>query len=245
MDQIDLSSLEGPPVIHRPHSTNPYSGVPSIQLDYSAFPLEAFDGLPSHPPRPASAEPVPSSRQKSPSIAPGVNWHRRERGNMQHPADLTPGNGIRQGASERRIDCSAARRPISHPGHSSPLGLFNPHPRVERPIRVQSASPSHQLIWLDEQNIWVRAEITISTNFPGQVPTLTHSRSMDTYLTNNGERDADIPSSPPPPYEQHVFDQLIASRRVSRGEPSSRMAAHDSMWTAVAGRRAHRAPFGN
>ncbi|KNG86600.1 hypothetical protein ANOM_006471 [Aspergillus nomiae NRRL 13137] len=245
MDQIDLSSLEGPPVIHRPHSTNPYSGVPSIQLDYSALPLEAFDGLPSHPPRPASAEPVPSSRQKSPSIAPGVNWHRRERGNMQHPANLTPGNGIRQGASERRIDCSTARRPISHPGHSSPLGLFNPHPRVERPIRVQSASPSHQLIWLDEQNIWVRAEITISTNFPGQVPTLTHSRSMDTYLTNNGERDADIPSSPPPPYEQHVFDQLIASRRVSRGEPSSRMAAHDSMWTAVAGRRAHRAPFGN
>ncbi|OGM46913.1 hypothetical protein ABOM_004502 [Aspergillus bombycis] len=245
MDQIDLSSLEGPPIIHRPHSTNPYSGVPSIQLDYSALPLEAFDGLPSHPPRPASADPAPSSRQKSPSIASGMNWHRRERGNLQHPANLTPGNDIRHAASERRVDSSAARRPISHPGHSSPLGLFNPHPRVERPFRTQSASPSHQLIWLDEQNIWVRAEITISTNFSGQVPTLTHSRSMDTYFTNNGERDGDIPTSPPPPYEQHVFDQPITSRRVSRGEPSSRMAAHDSMWTAVAGRRAHRPPFGN
>ncbi|PIG86441.1 hypothetical protein AARAC_006464 [Aspergillus arachidicola] len=244
MNPIDLSSLEGPPIIHRPRSTNPYSGVPSIQLDYSALPLEVFDGLPSHPPRPASADPVPSSRQKSPSIASGVNWQRRERGNMQHPANLTPGNDIRHVPSERRVDYSAARRPISHPGHSSPLGLFNPHPR-ERPFRAQSASPSHQLIWLDEQNIWVRADITVSTNFPAQVPTLTHSRSMDTYFTNNGERDADIPTSPPPPYEQHVFDQPITSPRVNQGQPLSRTGAHDSMWTAVAGRRAHRVPFGN
>ncbi|KAE8383595.1 hypothetical protein BDV26DRAFT_93180 [Aspergillus bertholletiae] len=252
MNPIDLSSLEGPPVIYRPHSTNPYSGIPSIQLDYSALPLEAHDGLPSHPPRPASADPVPSSRQKSPSIASGVSWHRRERGNIQHPANLTPGNGIRHGVPERRVDYPAARRPISHPGPSSPLSLFNSHPGVERPVRTQSASPSHQLIWLDEQNIWVRAHITVSTssypttaNIPGQVPTLTHSRSMDTYFTNTSERDPDIPTSPPPPYERHIFDQPITSPGVSRGESSSRMPEHDSMWTAVAGRRANRGPFGN
>ncbi|KAB8236383.1 hypothetical protein BDV23DRAFT_182598 [Aspergillus alliaceus] len=257
MNQIDLSSLEGPPIIHRPHSTNPYSegNLPSIQLDYSALPLEPFNGMPSHPPRPASADPVPSCRDKSPSIGSGVNWLHRGRANVQRPANLVPENDARHGGSGRRIDYSSARRPNSHLGHFSP---FNPHPEEARYPFGQSASPSNQLIWDDRRNIWVRADTAMPTpSYPTianlstrrsdtrQVPTLTHSRSTNTYFSNNSDRDADIASSPPPPYEQHRFDQPISSLRVSPGEHPSRTAAQDSMWAAVAGRRVHRVPFGN
>ncbi|KAE8348897.1 hypothetical protein BDV28DRAFT_74190 [Aspergillus coremiiformis] len=257
MNPIDLSSLEGPPIIHRPHSTNP-SNLPSIRLDWSPVPLESFDGMPSRPPRPASADPVSSSRKKSPSTVSRVNWYRRDRSNIQRPERLTPGNGIHNDSAERRIDYSPMHRPSSHLGHSSPQSPCNSHIGLERHTRTQEVSPPHQIIWLDEQNTWVRADIAASMppyqangNLSPdglntrQVSTSTPSRSMDIYFSTNGDREAGIATSPPPPYERHIFDQPISSPRASPGEHSSQMTVHNSMWAAVAGRRAHRAHFGN
>jgi hypothetical protein len=77
------------------------------------------------------------------------------------------------------------------------------------------------------------------------VQALTHTRPMETYSLNNCDREPGITTSPPPPYERHIFDQPISSTLVSPEERSSRMIAQDSVWAAVAGRRAHRAPFDN
>ncbi|KAF7587012.1 hypothetical protein BBP40_007856 [Aspergillus hancockii] len=261
MDPIDLSSLEGPPIIHRPHSANLCSGssIPNIQSDYAVFPPGSFNDTPSHPRRPASAEPVPLCREKSPSIPSGVNRHRRDRANIQRLAHQTLGNGMNNGTPERRIDYASARHPSSHHGQSSPPSILNSHLEPERyntHSRARSASPSHELIWLESQNIWVRAETAVSaspylnteTRAVGisssyRVSTLTHSLSMETYFSNS-DRESGIATSPPPPYERHIFDQPISSSLVSPGEHPSQMTAQDSVWTVVAGRRAHRAPFG-
>ncbi|KAE8149627.1 hypothetical protein BDV25DRAFT_124331 [Aspergillus avenaceus] len=257
MSLIDLSSLEGPPIDPRPHSTEPSWGndIPDVYRYSSAGP--------SGPPRPASADPAQGSRSKSPSAVSGASWQRHGRDNVQRSTHLTPENAIGNGTFHRRVNHSTTARPNSYLGHSSPSSIFDPYPESQRAIsqtRAQSASPAEQLVWLDNHSVWVRANdvpmpLTLNTGNRGverpnarRPPALAHSQSMDsTFFANEHNRDLGIPTSPPPPYEQHIFDRPFSQMPSNAGEGShsSRLTAQDSLWATVAGRRASRIPSGN
>ncbi|KAL4896618.1 hypothetical protein BDV59DRAFT_198976 [Aspergillus ambiguus] len=237
---MDLSSLEGPPIRDSRFTTPSWGeSAPRIQLDTSVISPSHSDGgyevdwdrgLSGLPPRPASTDNnIASPRhhrysmiESSPTrpmrdLAPSIASHTPPRPRSSHASR----------PSQYQSTLSAAQPPPA------------PSSSTERrhPTRLQSHSFSspHQLVWLDEENIWVlvgtdpATTTSRSTSRPGlprlrtsanddtatlriaqpHPPSLSHARSMETFFANNEMMSPNYDDLPPP-YERHIYDQQLA-----------------------------------
>ncbi|PLB46822.1 hypothetical protein P170DRAFT_477685 [Aspergillus steynii IBT 23096] len=220
---MDLSSLEGPPILDQPHARDP----PSVHL--AALPSLGL------PPRPASADAV--SRIYS---------------LQSQPQSQTPSHGYSRSQSHLipypQIPSSHSLSPNANPDSNLP-----PHYRRARtpsptPMSLASSSPSpnssrhtrrapspQRLVWLDAEKSWVIVSGSQTSVYRpsshgchcggGNGIGVGMSANMSSTNTNanlnpntmmptmNINPVADLYPSPmmdaPPPYESHVFDKPL------------------------------------
>lgn len=252
--QMDLSSLEGPPIRDSRFSspTPSAASVPHIRLEDTFSPVSPMNtNTWDLPPRPASTSAI-ASRSKYPNTGShGLrpNIHPNEY-NARQNYRTPPNQSLHPGVS----------RGVSH--HSG--ATLSPC----RPPRTHSSSVSspHQLVWIESEQIWV---LTTRTTTPTQPQRPQYSRSSPGSGANTGSQfpsrttnsypphptnpyppqsmnlyppTADFavdtePEDLPPPYEQHVFDQPLGPilPAVARVLPEE-IPQRGSRWAAI-GRR--------
>lgn len=246
--QMDLSSLEGPPIRDSRFSGSPTpsaASVPHIRLEHTFSPVSPMEtNTWDLPPRPASTSAI-APRSKYPNA--GSNGLQQ---NIPHsneynarPNYRTPPNQSlhpevsREVAHRSGAMLSPSRAPRSH---------------------SNSVSSPHQLVWIESEQIWV---LTTRTTTPTQPQRPQYSRSSPGSVANTGPQyppqstnpyppqstnlypptadyEADIEAEDlPPPYEQHVFDQPLGPilPAVARVCPEQ-IPQRGSRWTAI-GRR--------
>ncbi|KAF9886927.1 hypothetical protein FE257_010668 [Aspergillus nanangensis] len=188
--EMDLSSLEGPPIHIRDQrpSVPSWGGsvVPHIQLDTSVLSpsLSETDcepdwdrGVSRLPPRPASTDPV----------LPVPRHHHRystiETNSFRSPGDYLDARGSHYAPMNNHagIAVSSPRPQSSHSSHPAlphhgPPPSSHASPSLRRPsIRHHSHSVSspHQLVWLDTEKIWVLttpAPVSTPGDWPSRRP---------------------------------------------------------------------------
>ncbi|BCS27411.1 uncharacterized protein APUU_60459A [Aspergillus puulaauensis] len=252
--QMDLSSLEGPPIRDSRFSspTPSAASVPHIRLEDTFSPVSPMNtNTWDLPPRPASTSAI-ASRSKYPNTGSNglrPNIHPNEY-NARQNYRTPPNQSLHPGVS----------RGVSH--HSG--ATLSPC----RPPRTHSSSVSspHQLVWIESEQIWV---LTTRTMTPTQPQRPQYSRSSPGSGANTGSQfpsrttnsypphpanpyppqstnlyppTADFavdtePEDLPPPYEQHVFDQPLGPilPAVARVLPEE-IPQRGSRWAAI-GRR--------
>lgn len=263
---MDLSSLEGPPIQDSRFTPD----IPRIHLDIDS---PIWPTTPIHPalrnndndlsPRPASSgadtttttttttpryhktTETSSPRPKSEEITSPMS-------NLLHPVD--------------RRDCWPLENPERRPRARS-----QPRPSIN-----QHSNSGDRLIWLDQERIWIRLEpghsstgtgngkrttndnpvpttttTTTTNNNIRRTPTLSHSRSADSYLRGppsmnvdgtgmnmNMDMDVDITNDDdlPPPYENHYYDPILTPQPARPLTRQNHCRGRVSPWSAVARR---------
>ncbi|KAL4787654.1 hypothetical protein BJX76DRAFT_353912 [Aspergillus varians] len=242
--QMDLSSLEGPPISYNRFSnpTPSAASVPHIRLDDTFNPVSPLESNSwDLPPRPASANAIPPRSKYTnsgsngfwQSIHPNDNNNNNNRTNFRSP----PNQSLQAGASH---------------GLSYPANTLSPPSRSSRP-NSNSVSTPHQLIWLESEQIWVLTTRTTSPTphqrphqrprpsrsspgLTGAARSWSPSQSRNLYPPTDYLGDAELDDQPPP-YEQHVFDQPLGPilPAVTRVRPED-VPHRGSQWVAI-GRR--------
>ena len=257
---MDLSSLEGPPI------QDSRFNIPRIHLDIDSpiwpttpiHPALRNNDLPQRPassgvdttttatPRHHRTE-TPSPRPKSQEITSPTS-------NLLHPVDgrCWPLENL-----ERR-----------------PRARSQPRPSIN-----QHVNSGDRLIWLDQERIWIRIEPGYSStgtangkrttndnsvptntttnnnnnnnNNMRRTPTLSHSRSADSYLRGppsmnvdgtgmnmDMDMDVDITNDDdlPPPYENHYYDPILTPQPARPLTRQNHCRGRVSPWSAVARR---------
>ncbi|KAI9367020.1 hypothetical protein BJX61DRAFT_364035 [Aspergillus egyptiacus] len=243
---MDLSSLEGPPMVDTRFSNPAHTTdvVPHIRFDYVQSPVSPLgSGSWDLPQRPASTSAIPS-RNKYPSTGSDGFWQ------SIHPDSNSNNNDTRtlpRSHQDPSTPGPSHRTPPSSATRSSPSSR---QPRTHS----NSFSTPHQLVWLESEQIWLltthtttnstpsapthrqRPDSSLSPMFHAQRPAarapLSHSRSMDSYSSDPE------PDDLPPPYEQHMFDQPLGPvlPAVTRVPPGDVPYVRGSRWAAI-GRR--------
>ena len=256
---MDLSSLEGPPI------QDSRFNIPRIHLDIDS---PIWPTTPVHPalrnnndipPRPAS-----SGADTTTTTTP-----------RYHKTTETP--SPRPKSEEITSPTANLLQPIDRRDHW-PLENPERRPRARsqpRPSLNQHSNSGDRLIWLDQERIWIRIEpghsstgtgngngkratndnpapttTTANNNNIRRTPTLSHSRSADSYLRGppsmnvdgtgmNMDMDMDITNDDddlPPPYENHYHDPILAPQPARPLTRQNYCRGRVSPWSAVARR---------
>lgn len=181
---MDLSSLEGPPIPITRISDSPSppispfndndlatQDIPRIQLDLNLPPDITWDLTPTATPAPIkhTYHPPPTQQQSTPSWS-GVEtlWETTYSRPSSRNALHNDQDEFSRRRPQRTLSPAAGAGGSSRPGHS--------HSRSE-------SSAHQQLVWLDDENIWVFVNSApaspVSRPCWASHPTLAHSRSME------------------------------------------------------------------
>ena len=255
---MDLSSLEGPPI------QDSRFNIPRIHLDIDS---PIWPTTPIHPalrnndlpPRPASsgadttttATPRYHRSTETPPPRPKSQEITSPTSNLLHPVD---GRGC---------------WPLENP-ERRPRARSQPRPSINQHI-----NSGDRLIWLDQERIWIRIEPGYSSTASGngkrtndnpvpttttttannsnsntrRTPTLSHSRSADSYLRGppsinvdgtgmdiDMDMDDDDNDDLPPPYENHYYDPILTPQPARPLTRQNHCRGRGSPWSAVARR---------
>lgn len=255
---MDLSSLEGPPI------QDSRFNIPRIHLDIDS---PIWPTTPIHPalrnndlpPRPASsgadttttATPRYHRSTETPPPRPKSQEITSPTSNLLHPVD---GRGC---------------WPLENP-ERRPRARSQPRPSINQHI-----NSGDRLIWLDQERIWIRIEPGYSSTASGngkrtndnpvpttttttannsnsntrRTPTLSHSRSADSYLRGppsinvdgtgmdvDMDMDDDDDDDLPPPYENHYYDPILTPQPARPLTRQNHCRGRGSPWSAVARR---------
>jgi hypothetical protein len=172
--QMDLSSLEGPPMLDTRFSSPAPSthSVPHIRLEDVTSPVSPLDSSSwDLPPRPASTSAIPP-RNKYPNISSNGFWQ------SMHPESSSASNHITTAPRSHPAESSshaASYRPSTASNqntHTSTSAAFSSaisSPQPTRPItrpHSSSLSTPHQLVWVESEQIWI---LTTRTTPPSTI----------------------------------------------------------------------------
>lgn len=265
---MDLSSLEGPPI------QDSRFNISRIHLDIDS---PIWPTTPIHPalrnnnndlpPRPASSG---ADTTTTPTATP--RYHKT--------AEIPT---VRPKSEEITSPTLNLLHPVDHRGFW-PLENPERRPRARsqpRPSSNQHGNSGDRLIWLDQERIWIRIEpghsstgtgngkramndnpvptatTTTTNNNIRRPPTLSHSRSADSYLRGppsmnvdgtgmdmdmdvdvDMDMDMDITNNDdlPPPYENHYYDPILSPQPARPLTRQNHCRGRVSPWSAVARR---------
>ncbi|CEN60000.1 hypothetical protein ASPCAL02441 [Aspergillus calidoustus] len=161
--QMDLSSLEGPPMLDNTFSSPALSthSVPHIRLEDVTSPVSPLDSNSwDLPPRPASTSAIPP-RSKYPNISSNGFWQ------SMHPDSSSASNHVTTAPRSHPAEPSshaASYRPSTasnlntHTNTSVGLSTAISSPQPTRSIarpHSSSLSTPHQLVWVESEQIWI------------------------------------------------------------------------------------------
>lgn len=227
---MDLSSLEGPPIIEPEYITLPST---TSRLLCQQTPLPPNDNtrqilLPGGlPPRPRSADAISSRRhqRRQPDQSFGRNTDPSRIGMLRRAAARRGRRG-----EEIQVECAAQRDECSRSPHNSSNTQINEFPR-QPPV-------CNDLVWLEDEQLWIMVDTTNSQSPPNRqgsraTPPSSHPSSSSSEHPRDDNENDDLPlNESPPPYESHGFTPSYIMR--STHSPASR-------WMAVA-QRMHGVP---
>lgn len=238
---MDLSSLEGPPILDHSAARDP----PSVHL--AALPSLGL------PPRPASADAVSRiyTQSQSQSQSSSHSYSRSQSHLVPYPQIPHPSQSLNLGPNpdsnlppHYRRARTPSPTPISWGSSSHSPNSSRYGPRAPSPQR---------LVWLDAEKSWVvvsgeqtsvyapgchgcncgggsAAGAGMSANMPAMHANANINTNMMPMPTMNIDPAADLYPSPmvdaPPPYEQHVFDKPLVQVQ-GPGGSRHRRRAHD------------------
>ncbi|KAJ5587035.1 uncharacterized protein N7459_002800 [Penicillium hispanicum] len=219
---MDLSSLEGPPVVN-PRLDIPQDPTIIRVQEEPPTPQSAADArhfilskpLPS---RPASADPCPS---RQPNLRP-ENTRLNTSAGISHVDCHLRRAPARRGRQNSVDDMLFDEAPGE--AHPRPSDYFISASHEPQLWRSRSCSP---LIWVEEEGMWVVADSPPSETI-SQTSTSRPSLRLHTWMTRPWERQSHRSDHDPPPYDSHAF----------RPPAMRRGNGVMSRWTAV-GRRMH------
>ncbi|KAL3463867.1 hypothetical protein BJX64DRAFT_114104 [Aspergillus heterothallicus] len=185
---MDLSSLEGPPMLDCRFSSaapSTHSVIPHIRLENIQSPVSPLDSNSwDLPPRPASTSAIIPPRSKYPSTG---FWQ------SMHPAGSSSSNHVTSAPRSQPMQSTgytASYRPSSSSGSNSHnnatgpltsastttlLSTSQPTPRPTTRPHSSSYSNPHQLVWIESEQIWI---LTTRTTPPSaHAPHHHHHRS--------------------------------------------------------------------
>ncbi|KAL2821121.1 hypothetical protein BJX63DRAFT_427801 [Aspergillus granulosus] len=235
---MDLSSLEGPPILNSRFSSPPalrtHHAIPHIRLENVQSPVSPLESNSwDLPRRPASMSAIPPHNKPS-NRASDRFWQsiQPESTSSNHRT------GAPRSHRSHSSGCTTSRRlstSTSSNTHARAT-LAPPSPQTTRSTPRQhssSISTPHQLVWAESEQIWILTTRTappsslapqhhhhhrsLSSLAPVPNPTspttrLVHSRSMEIYPSApmaDVWNDVHDPNDLPPPYEQHIFDRPL------------------------------------
>ncbi|KAJ0419067.1 hypothetical protein BJY00DRAFT_314324 [Aspergillus carlsbadensis] len=156
---MDLSSLEGPPMLDSRFSSPAPSthSVPHIRLDGVTSPVSPLDTNSwDLPPRPASTSAIPP-RSKCPNISSNGFWqsiHPDSRSASNHRTTVPRSHLAEPSSHTAPYRSSAARNPITQTNTGAAISSPQPTRPITRP-HSSSLSTPHQLVWVESEQIWI------------------------------------------------------------------------------------------
>lgn len=257
---MDLSSLEGPPI------QDSRFNIPRIHLDIDS---PIWPTTPIHPAlRNNDLPPRPASSGADTTTTATPRYHRSTETPPPRPKsqEITSPTSILLHPVDGR-GCWPLENPERRPRARS-----QPRPSINQHI-----NSGDRLIWLDQERIWIRIEpgysstasengkrtngnpvpttttttttANNSNNNTRRTPTLSHSRSADSYLRGppsinvdgtgmdiDMDMDDDDNDDLPPPYENHYYDPILTPQPARPLTRQNHCRGRGSPWSAVARR---------
>ncbi|KAI9934266.1 hypothetical protein ASPWEDRAFT_170107 [Aspergillus wentii DTO 134E9] len=248
---MDLSSLEGPPIndprftIPSPSPRRRYMNIPRVQLEHVSLAQTPLDRTHHQqrgiiPPRPSSAGSLlPQNKHSSRDRAHHARCN-RSNGNL-HPTwpcghHLSP-DTVHLHPSEARLQSQRVYQLVwleseriwamveCSSSSGCPDRSESPSPPLPRPANSVPASPvSSATIPSNASTTTLAPPPTVTSPPRYPLPSLIHTQSMDDRLW---EDMLDQGKEGPPSYENHYYDRFV---------PPMRSAVRESRWTEIARR---------